>query len=232
MNIQTEPDAAAAPVPGLPALSPAPATSTRLTELVDRAQQAARDKSPGRAGRHDGWTPDRIRTFLDALADCGVASDAARAAGMSVQSAYRLRNSAAGRAFHLAWNAALQLARRRLADEVMSRALHGCVDVIVRDGQIWGERHRYDNRLTMAVLARLDRQAQLDDHDNEDTRLVAEEFDEFVDLVSAGGDGADRFIGTRRTAERGFFGSREARLLHRLENYRRNRTGIPEDKAP
>lgn len=233
MNIAPDPEAPAAPEPGPPARSALPRVSTRLAAIVtDQALESGRDRRPGRGPRHDGWSPERIRLFLATLAETGVAADAARAAGMSVQGAYALRNRAAGRAFHLAWNAALQLARRRLADEVMSRALHGVVDVIVRDGEVWAERHRFDNRLTMSVLARLDRQALQDDRENEDARLVAEEFDEFVDLVSAGGDGADRFIGARRTAERRFCPSREARLLRRLENYRRASAGMPGDQEP
>lgn len=215
----------------LPAAAlPGGGISARLSEsLVAEALDAGRDRRPGRARRSDGWTPDRIRTFLAALAECGVVEDAARAAGMTRQSAYRLRNRAAGRAFHLAWNAALQLARRRLADELMSRALHGCVDLIVRDGEVWGERHRHDNRLAMAMLTRLDRQAASADREDEDVRLVAEEYDEFVDLVVAGGDGADLFIGARREADRRFCRSREARLLRRLDRYRQSRSGLPDE---
>ncbi|MFN3725710.1 MAG: hypothetical protein ACK4SZ_05325 [Allosphingosinicella sp.] len=48
------------------------------------------------------------------------------------------------------------MARSRLADEAFSRSMNGIVDRIYRDGVIVAERHRYDNRLTMAVLARLD----------------------------------------------------------------------------
>jgi hypothetical protein len=227
--MKTTPPPAAPPATAGAAPSTAARVSDRLTEsLVDPPP----GKRPGPAQRRDGWTPDRIRSFLGTLAQCGVVADAARAAGMSVQSAYALRNRAAGRAFHLAWNAALQLARRRIADAVMSRAIHGCVDLIVRDGEIWGERHRYDNRLTMAVLTRLDRQVLSDDDESEDSRLVAEEFEEFLDLVSDGGDGADRFIAARRKAERRYAPSREARLLRRLESYRRSRAGMPDGQDP
>src|SRR5687768_14196019 len=169
---------------------PAARVSSRLTEsLIEPALDAGHDVHPGRATRIDGWTPDRIRIFLAALAECGVVEDAARAAGMSKQSAYNLRNRTAGRAFHVAWTAAEHLSRRRVAGELMSRALHGCVEIIVRDGQVWGERHRFDNRLTLAVLARLDANALARDDENQVARLVAEEFDQFVDLVCTGGQG-------------------------------------------
>ena len=83
---------------------------------------------------------------------------------------------------------ALKFTRQRLEDEVMSRALHGCVELIVRDGQVWGERHRFDNQHSMALLAWLDRKAAVTDDENGTTRDVAERFDEFVleDLFAAG----------------------------------------------
>lgn len=58
-----------------------------------------------RHARHDGWTPPRERIFCENLAETGSVTNAARAAGLSAQSAYARRNTAAGRAFHLAWEA-------------------------------------------------------------------------------------------------------------------------------
>jgi hypothetical protein len=153
---------------------------------IEPAPDAGPDDRPDRAQRADGWTPDRIRAFLNALAETGVVADACQAAGMSRQSAYALRNRAAGRPFLLAWRGALLLARRRLADDVLSRAIAGSVETIYRDGKVWGQHHRYDNRLAMAVLTRLDGQAAATDGENATARLVAEEFDEFVDILCAG----------------------------------------------
>src|SRR5688572_18682048 len=48
----------------------------------------------GRRRRCDGLTPERQVVFLDALARCGVAADAARAAGVSRDTVYNLRNRA------------------------------------------------------------------------------------------------------------------------------------------
>lgn len=166
--------------------------------------------------RADGWTPPRIHAFLHALAACGVVSDAARSVGMSTQSAYAFRNSARGRGFELAWQAALLLARRRLADELMSRAMNGCVDVIVRKGKVWGERHRYDNRLTMAVLARLDKE-NYSTHNA--SRRMAEEFDAFVLAVSNGNDSAVQFIRDREELSYGDF--QEDEIIDRNETFAR-----------
>ena len=189
-------DPAAAPTPS--PRRPLARVSERLSDdLVEAALDSGRDPRPGRETRADGWTPDRIRIFLHVLAECGVVADAARAAGMSLQSAYNLRKSPKGRAFSIAWSSAEQLARRRISSELISRAIHGCVEVIVRDGEVWGERHRYDNRLTLAVLANLDRKSGSHDED-EVARLVGNEFDGFVDIVAGGGDGAADFIESRQ----------------------------------
>jgi molybdenum-dependent DNA-binding transcriptional regulator ModE len=44
--------------------------------------------------RHDGWTPERQRLFLVALAAMGTVDSAAQAVGMSRISAYNLKKRA------------------------------------------------------------------------------------------------------------------------------------------
>jgi hypothetical protein len=180
-----------------PSAGPDPATAIR--PFVDGALDAGQDRRGNRAVRGDGWTPDRIRTFLETLADTGCVTHAARSADISVRSAYNLRNRAEGRAFHLGWEAALQLARRRLADNLMARAMHGCVDQIRKDGEVVAERCRFDNRLSMATLTRLDQRAAATDAEAEAIRIVTDGFDEFLDLACCGGDGA-AFVDARRPA--------------------------------
>src|SRR5262245_11767563 len=135
--------------------------------ILSNAIAAGADSRSGRKTRHDGWTPERIRTFLESLAQCGVVEDACRAAKMSKQAAYAFRNSAKGRPFDVAWRTAQQLARQVVADELQSRALNGCIDVIERNGVVVARRHRHDNRLAMAVLTRLDNLAHSDRQDDE-----------------------------------------------------------------
>ncbi|HYG48366.1 MAG TPA: hypothetical protein VD846_10555 [Allosphingosinicella sp.] len=151
----------------------------------------------GRRRRCDGLTPERQVVFLDALARCGVAADAARAAGVSRDTVYNLRNRAEGRAFSLGWDAAMLMSRGRVSDELHSRALNGVVDKIYRNGELWGERHRYDNRLTMAVLTRLDRVADGLGEGAATARIVAQEWDQFLDILEFGGDGAGDFLASR-----------------------------------
>src|SRR2546428_13027808 len=84
--------------PSLPASAPIRTQARILQVLIEAALDAGRDVRP-RAQRADGWTPERIRTFLTVLAACGVASVAARAAGISRKSAYALRGSPKAFAF-------------------------------------------------------------------------------------------------------------------------------------
>lgn len=63
--------------------------------------------------RHDGWTVARRNRFLAALRDGASIAVAARAAGMSRESAHRLRARAGAEAFAAAWDAAQTEARRR-----------------------------------------------------------------------------------------------------------------------
>lgn len=197
--VSAPPDPAAAIRPRPPAR---PDPDERLDErLVESALASGRDRRGGRATRGDGWTPQRIRIFLVTLADCGCVTTAAGAAGISVRSAYNLRNRAEGRAFHIGWEAALQLAKRRLADSLMARAMHGCVDQIRKDGEIVAERCRFDNRLSMATLTRLDQRAAASSAEAEAVRIVTEEFDSFVAAASASGAGGAEFIASRRQAD-------------------------------
>ncbi|HEX8224761.1 MAG TPA: hypothetical protein VF605_13165 [Allosphingosinicella sp.] len=61
------------------------------------------EPASGRA-RRDGWTPERQRAFIAALARSGCVGGAAREAGMSRESAYRLRRRRGAEGFAAAWD--------------------------------------------------------------------------------------------------------------------------------
>ena len=220
-----------------PASSFTPNTLIPETPIRDPAEdfgileEAAIDAATGRAPRHDGWTPERKRIFLTILSHCGIVADAARAAGVSTKSAYGLRNRAEGRTFLLAWDAALLIARGRLADSIMSRAVNGWTEVIRRDGQVVGERNRYDNRLSMAMLTRLDEKAHGLGEENQLAQGIAQEFDQFVDFVCGEGDGAaafiDRTLGYHKDEYRR---SDEVELLARLRKYGKSQAARAADE--
>lgn len=135
--------------------------------------------------RRDGWSPALQRNFLELLAEGGVVRAAAAACGMSARAAYALRLSPRGAAFRIGWDAALLVARARLADALMERAIEGQADIVTREGDV-ATRHRHDNRLGLAMLARLDRLAECDQPAGSDAalaRIVAQDFAAFLDLV-------------------------------------------------
>lgn len=102
--------------------------------------------------RHDGWTPAKQTGFVEALAESGCGAEACAAVGMSRHSAYRLRMRVDAQQFRLAWDAALDLAIRRLSDECYSRALSGEAIPHFYKGEQVGEHRRYDNRLAIFLL--------------------------------------------------------------------------------
>lgn len=108
-------------------------------------------------GRRDGWTPARQAVFIRALAASFSVGTAAGAAGMSRESAYRLR----ARPGAAAWDAVLASrpgsgvpsAAMLLAD----RALHGKVRPVIRGGAVVGHSVRPDNAALWTLVRRLDR---------------------------------------------------------------------------
>ena len=126
--------------------------------------------------RHDGWTPARRTQFLDHLAHDGSVRAACARVGMSREAAYRLRRRDA--LFARGWDTALVLARAASAEVLASRALDGVEEDIWYRGELVGTRRKYDSRLLLAHMARLDRIAENlgENHD-------LDRFDEVLALV-------------------------------------------------
>ncbi|MEN2787014.1 LysR family transcriptional regulator [Sphingomonas qilianensis] len=81
-----------------------------------RAASGPPAPAPPSPSRRAHWTPAKQRIFLAALLECGCVAEAARAAGMSPSSAHRLRARLGGAPFVRAWDQALAVHARRLAD--------------------------------------------------------------------------------------------------------------------
>ncbi|MCC6927090.1 hypothetical protein [Novosphingobium sp.] len=103
--------------------------------------------------RDDGWTAQRQRDFLEALAACGSVSKAALNVGMSRESAYALRRRADARGFAQAWDAARAMAVEHLTEVAWDRALEGEVRQVYYHGELVGETRHFDNRLLLALIA-------------------------------------------------------------------------------
>ena len=103
------------------------------------------------AARHDGWTPERQRAFITALASLGGVAAAARSVGMTPQTARRLRRRPGAEGFAGAWDIAVEQGRDRAREEAIRRGRDGWWSPVVRDGKVVGHRHRFDNRLLFAA---------------------------------------------------------------------------------
>jgi len=107
---------------------------------------------PRHYNRFDGWTPERQRGFIEALADLGSVKAAARTVNMTPEGAYLLRRHPEAGEFRKAWEAALALGVRRLEDVAMERALHGVEVPVYHFGAVVGTRRVYNDRLLMFLL--------------------------------------------------------------------------------
>lgn len=86
------------------------------------------------------------------LGRLGVVSAAAQAVGMSVKSAYALRQRTGGASFAAAWEQAVEQGRGHTLDLAIARAITGTAVPIVYRGRRVGTRQVFDNRLLIAVL--------------------------------------------------------------------------------
>jgi hypothetical protein len=152
--------------------------------------------SPSR--QSNGWTIERQRAFLEMLSTCGNVERSAGFVGMDRSGAYSFRQSAAGKAFDLAWNAALLLARQRMIDETYDLAFEGSVEQIYRDGKLVQEKRKRDPKMLLATIERLGTKTVLG---SASTKAVAQEFSAFLDAMEAdangGGGGTGYFMECR-----------------------------------
>jgi hypothetical protein len=139
--------------------------------------------------RHDGWTPERQRAFIGALADTGSVSRAARYVNMSPEGAYYLRRRPGAESFRRAWEAALDLGVQRLKDEVVDRALHGQLVPVFIGGKLRGFKRVRNDRLLMFAV-------RMNARDEQGRRLAASYFDPGADRLS--GSSSSEAIGPTR----------------------------------
>jgi hypothetical protein len=115
--------------------------------------------------RRDGWTAERQTVFIKGIAAGLGNSGAARAAGMSRQSAYLLRDRPGAASFAAAWERALEFARSRPlppGSTAYERGIEGVLVPIRKRGGVIGYRRKYDDRvLAMLLRAQFVREGRL-----------------------------------------------------------------------
>lgn len=109
-----------------------------------------------RQPRFDGWTEEKQRRFIEALADTGLVSQAAKEVGMTRESANRLRRSPHGAAFSQAWDAARHHAGAALEDIAFERAIEGVEQNVFNEyGEVICTKRVYNDRLLTFLLRHL-----------------------------------------------------------------------------
>ncbi|HEX8191372.1 MAG TPA: hypothetical protein VF552_00585 [Allosphingosinicella sp.] len=152
--------------PATPASAPAPAPDAPA-DAADPTEDGARPSSGydladyrwvpvRRRPRYDGWTEEKQRRFIEVLADTGLVGEAAKAVGMTRETAYRLRRSAHGAAFARAWDAARVHAAGLVEDIAFERAFEGVEhNVYDENGDVVCTKRVYNDRLLMWLLRHL-----------------------------------------------------------------------------
>lgn len=142
------------------------------------------------------WTPALQRDFLDRLATSGSVLIAAAHVSMSPSAAYQLRRRPEGAAFSLGWAAALLIARDRLADELLDRAIYGIEETTERRAETetqrsFAKRRRQVPSLGLAMLARLDRAVDVRACAGEAmlAQIIAGDWAGFLSLFEVEGEG-------------------------------------------
>jgi hypothetical protein len=102
-----------------------------------------------------GWTPERMTRFLDHLAHKGNVRAACWRVGLSREAAYRLRRR--DPLLARGWAAAMVKAHDAGVEVLADRAIDGVEEPIYHRGELVGTRRRYDSRLLLAHIARLDK---------------------------------------------------------------------------
>jgi hypothetical protein len=149
-----------------------PASPTNLTDF---------DPVPLRY-RQDGLTPAKQRDYVEALADSGVAREAAARIGVSEQAVNRVRRRADARSFDLACEAALRFAARRVRSIAFERAIEGTIKRHYYHGELKSEERVYDNRLLVYLLGKLDRQLE----PPPEAEAVADDWELWMEAIEQG----------------------------------------------
>ncbi|MBB4155181.1 hypothetical protein GGQ80_003099 [Sphingomonas jinjuensis] len=130
-----------------PAAQPRPATDPSFVDDLEPVPVRTRWR---------GWSAERQREFLIALAETGSISMACNQVKMTSRSAYRLRQRPDAAAFARAWDDALRIATTRLTTLAYERAVRGTLtETFDQFGNLTGQRRTPSDKLLMFLLGHL-----------------------------------------------------------------------------
>ncbi|WP_422061660.1 hypothetical protein [Sphingopyxis sp.] len=149
---------------------------------------------PAPASYH--WTPTLQRDFLEAFAANGSVKISAAKVGMSPSAVYQLKQRTEGAAFRLGCAAALLIARGRLVDELLDRAIWGhdeTAELMREEGRSFAKRRRIDSRIGLAMLARLDKMVETRAREGEEmlAQVIAGDWPGFLSLFAIDAENSD-----------------------------------------
>lgn len=133
--------------------------------------------------RDDGLTPERQRAYVEALADCGVAREAAARIGISERSIARARRRAHSGSFDRACAAAHRFGARHLRSIAYERAIEGTLKGHYYHGERISEERVYDNRLLIYLLGKTE---HLDDSADLESADVCENWEPCMEALERG----------------------------------------------
>jgi hypothetical protein len=134
--------------------------------------------------RSGGLTPEKQRQFVEALADTGVAREAAARVGLSEQAINRVRRRADARSFDRACEAAHRLGARQLRSVAFERAIEGTLRGHYYRGERISEERVFDNRLLVYLLGKTEHLIE----EREESRAVVENWEACMDALEQGLD--------------------------------------------
>jgi len=181
----------------------------------DRPPLPAFTPVPRRHNRHDGWTPERQRAFIEALADTGSVTRAAAQVNIAQANCYTLRRAPGAESFRAAWDAALDYGVLRLKDIAFERAIEGQLVPVFVAGKLMGFRRKRNDALLMFCLR----------HYGQDADGRRTTINYFSTRASAGGSGAEGKAEAQTTTVRttitgdGDGAARIAGAVERIEDF-------------
>jgi hypothetical protein len=107
---------------------------------------------PRRTRRADGWTPARQRAFIEALAELGSVTAAARRVNMSHSTAYDLYNHPEAEELRRAWDHAVAIGAAQVHDAAIERAIHGVPRPVFYKGEQVGEWRHFNERVVTWIM--------------------------------------------------------------------------------
>lgn len=150
---------------------------------ADPADALAFDPVPLRP-RCDGLTLEKQRAYVEALADCGVAREAAARIGISERSVARVRRRSDARSFDRACHAAQRFGARALRSIAWQRAIEGTLKGHYYHGERISEERVYDNRLLIYLLGKTEHLA--DPAEEAESRAVCANWEPCMDALERG----------------------------------------------